>query len=76
MSEIFKRGDTVELPSGGTAMTVESLEDVQGMTMVSVVWFVGSTPKQRKFPADMLRVTTRPPTLEELVVASYERKEK
>ena len=57
MAESFNVGDTVRLKSGGPRMTVESLEQFDGMDTVSCVWFDEKNEVQRQtFPADIVEI--------------------
>lgn len=53
----FKRGDTVELKSGGPYMTVSYVEEVEGedYVIVSCTWFAENKASNEKFTAEMLK---------------------
>ena len=51
MAETFKPGDTVQLKSGGPAMTVDNVDSSLG---VKAVWFDGSKREDAHFEPDTL----------------------
>ena len=52
---MFNVGDTVRLKSGGPAMTVESVEQFEGVDMAHCVWFGDKGEVQRQtFPMALL----------------------
>lgn len=60
MGEQFKKGDKVQLISGGTEMTVEGrasekLGLKQGGNKIICVWFDGTTLKRDGFEPEMLK---------------------
>jgi uncharacterized protein YodC (DUF2158 family) len=54
MPEQFKAGDQVQLKSGGPTMTVEAIDDEEGMTRAHCVWFDHTTEKRSSFSVDAL----------------------
>ena len=61
----FKTGDVVELKSRGPAMTVEFIEDVDGVNLVTCSWFEGEKYNKKSFSAESLQKPKPPskPTL-------------
>lgn len=54
----FKKGDVVQLKSGGPCMTIQDIDDYSqdesGELSASCVWFDGGKPVDRVFPLDTL----------------------
>jgi uncharacterized protein YodC (DUF2158 family) len=51
----MQSGDTVRLKSGGPLMTVDSLEQINGRTMVHCIWFDHDhNEKNGSYPETML----------------------
>jgi len=56
-SQKFKIGDTVELKSGGPAMTVNSITEETGE--IYCQWFAGDEVKDGYFPPDSLQLVVK-----------------
>ncbi len=56
---VFKVGDQVQLKSGGPAMTVNSISEIDGVS-VGCVWFAGSKNQKAHFAQDTLKKYTAP----------------
>lgn len=55
---MFNVGDTVQLKSGGLVMTVESLQQHEGVDMVSCVWFDEKNEVRRQtFPVTVVEIS-------------------
>jgi uncharacterized protein YodC (DUF2158 family) len=54
----FKKGDTVQLKSGGPKMTVENDHTYQGD--VTVVWFAGSKMESKDVDPESLQLFVEP----------------
>jgi len=55
MSNGIKPGDTVELKSGGPAMTVAKIEPINGVPHAVCDWFDGSKMVRDTFPLSSLK---------------------
>lgn len=56
MAEQIKAGDTVQLKSGGPVMTVNLVEDWNGIMRARCDWFVGGKNSQDYFPLASLKI--------------------
>ena len=56
----FKRGDTVQLKSGGPIMTIMSIDPgLDGTPMLSCVWFAGQAQQYGTFQADTVKAVIK-----------------
>ncbi|WP_083274625.1 YodC family protein [Novosphingobium resinovorum] len=53
----FKKGDVVQLKSGGPKMTVDA---VTGSTTIRVVWFAGSKMEMKHVDKDSIQTYSEP----------------
>lgn len=56
MADELKRGDVVQLRSGGPNMTILSIGDLYGSKVAYCSWFDGATEKTGKFPPGALKI--------------------
>tara|TARA_B100000315_G_scaffold236682_1_gene252732 strand:- start:3703 stop:3876 length:174 start_codon:yes stop_codon:yes gene_type:complete len=56
MAEQIKVGDTVRLKSGGPLMTVEHIDETEGIASVLCSWFVEDEKKTSLFPPETLGI--------------------
>ena len=55
MTEQFEIGDVVALKSGGPDMTVNFVEESNGILRIWCIWFFNGEPKNDSFPAQTLQ---------------------